>query len=95
MRTVLFTAPIILLASATLAEARPNSLAMSCDSTRGLVQQAGAVVIGTGPNLFDRFVTDAGYCASNQKAEPAWLATADEPQCLVGRRCVERRVKFR
>jgi hypothetical protein len=95
MRTVLFTLPIIFMASASLAEARPNSLSMSCASTRGLVANTGAVIIGTGPDIFDRYVTDAGYCTINQKAEPAWLATADEPQCLVGRRCVERRVKVR
>ncbi len=74
-----FHRPFILLASATLAEARPNSLAMSCASTRGLVQNTGAVVIGTGPNLYDRFVTDAGYCTITQRADPAWLETADEP----------------
>jgi hypothetical protein len=95
MKTVLFTVPFILIASATLAEARPNSLAMSCASTRGLVQNTGAIVIGTGPNLYDRFVMDAGYCTLTQKAEPAWIATADEPECLVGRRCVERRIRRR
>jgi len=95
MRAVLFTAPLLLVAGTTLAGAHPNSLAMSCASTRSLVQQTGAAVIATGPNLYDRFVTDAGYCSKTQKAEPAWLATADEPQCLVGRRCVERRVRFR
>lgn len=95
MRAVLFTAPLLLVAGVTLAEAHPNSLAMSCASTRGLVQQTGAVVIATGPNLYDRFVTDAGYCTMTQKAEPAWLATADDPQCLIGRRCVDRRVKLR
>lgn len=95
MKAVLFTAPLLLAASVTFAEAHPNSLAMSCASTRGLVQQTGAVVIATGSNLYDRFVTDAGYCAINQKAEPAWLATADEPQCLIGRRCVDRRIKLR
>jgi hypothetical protein len=95
MKTVLFTVPFILIASATLAEARPNSLAMSCASTRGLVQNTGAIVIGTGPNLYDRFVMDAGYCTLTQKAEPAWLPTADEPECLVGRRCVERRIRRR
>ena len=95
MKTVLFTAPFILLASATLAEAHPNSLAMSCASTRGLVQHTGAVIIATGANLYDRCVTDAGFCTITQNAKPAWLPTADEPQCLVGSRCVERRIRRR
>lgn len=95
MKAVLFTVPLLLVAGTTLAGAYPNSLAMSCASTRGLVQQSGAVIIATGPNLFDRFVTDSGYCSISQRTAPAWLATADDDQCLVGQRCVDRRVKAR
>ena len=94
MRTALLTIPFILVASMNFAQAMPNSLAMSCSAARGLVQQNGAIVIGTGPNLYDRFVTNTGYCESNQRSEPAWIATADQSQCLVGRRCIARRIKL-
>ncbi|MDQ0348387.1 hypothetical protein [Ancylobacter vacuolatus] len=76
------------------AQARPNSLAMSCAQARALVQREGAVVIGTGPNLYDRFVTDAGYCTS-KRSKPAWIETRDEAQCLVGQLCRERRFRWR
>ncbi len=89
MRTTLLTLPFILMASSSLAQARPDSLAMSC-----LVRDNGAVVIGTGPNLFERFVASAGFCQS-QRTEPAWIPTADQRQCLVGQRCRDRRIQMR
>jgi len=94
MRSALLIIAFIILGSLSFAQAMPNSLAMSCSAARGLVQQNGAVVIGTGPNLFDRFVSNAGYCESNQRTEPAWIATADQAQCLIGKRCISRRIKL-
>ena len=95
MRTAFLAIPFILMASSTLAQALPNSLSMSCASARGLVFQSGAVVVGTGPYLYERFVTDAGYCEITQTTEPAWIPTADDRQCLIGKRCIERRLKRR
>lgn len=94
MRTTLLTLPFILMASSSLAQARPDSLAMSCASASALVRDNGAVVIGTGPNLFERFVASAGFCQS-RRAEPAWIPTADQRQCLVGQRCRDRRIQVR
>ncbi|HEY9214707.1 MAG TPA: hypothetical protein VIQ29_17895 [Ancylobacter sp.] len=94
MRTTLLTLPFILMASSSLAQARPDSLAMSCASASALVRDNGAVVIGTGPNLFERFVASAGFCQS-QRTEPAWIPTADQRQCLVGQRCRDRRIQMR
>ncbi len=45
----------------------------------GLVQRSGAVVIGTGPNLYERFVTDAGYCELTQTTEPALDSDRGQP----------------
>lgn len=95
MRRVLLSVPFILMASSAFAQALPNSLNMSCSAARGLVQQNGAVVIATGPILYERFVTDAGYCEITQTTEPAWIQTGDQPQCLVGRRCIEKRMRRR
>lgn len=95
MRTVLVAIPLLFIASSAFAQARPDSLRLSCAATRGLVQQSGAIVIGTGPNIYDRYVVDAGFCTITQTTEPAWLQTGDDPQCLIGRRCIERRIKRR
>lgn len=89
MRPLLLSLSFLLMAPA-LAQALPDSLRMSCASARALVQQQGAVVIGTGPNIYERFVTEAGKCYS-QRSEPAWIATADQEKCLVGQRCRDRR----
>lgn len=76
------------------AQAMPNSLTMSCAQAQALVARQGAVVIGTGPDLFDRYVTNPGYCQS-QRSRPAWIPTRDNPQCLVGQECRERRIRWR
>lgn len=95
MRTALLSLSFVLVASAAVAQGHPNSLNMSCADARGLVRQSGAVVIATGSHLYDRFVTGPGYCSLVQTTEPAWIPTADNPQCLVGKLCVERRLKRR
>lgn len=87
-------AAALLLPLPASAQAMPNSLTMSCAQAQALVAREGAVVIGTGPNLFDRYVTDAGYCQS-KRSRPAWIATRDNPQCLVGQECRERRFRWR
>jgi hypothetical protein len=89
MRPLLLSLPLLLMAPA-LAQALPDSLRMSCASTRALVQQQGSAVIATGPNIYELFVTEAGQCYS-KRSEPAWIATADQEKCLVGQRCRDRR----
>lgn len=87
-------AAALLLPLPASAQAMPNSLTMSCIQARALVAREGAVVISTGPGLFDRYVTDAGYCSS-KRSKPAWIPTRDNPQCLVGQECRERRIRWR
>lgn len=86
----LLVAPLFPLA----VQARPDSLVTRCAELQALVQREGAVVIGTGPNIYERYVTNAGACMS-QRSEPAWIPSADVKQCLVGQRCRERRYKYR
>ncbi|HSI39889.1 MAG TPA: hypothetical protein VLA00_05000 [Xanthobacteraceae bacterium] len=90
MRTVLLSLTLAALASPALAQARPDSLSLSCDALSRLVRQNGAVVIGTGPNIFDRYVRDAGFCPQPQTVQPSWLQSADTAQCFVGYRCRDR-----
>jgi hypothetical protein len=79
------------LATAAVAQPRPSTLGMSCSQARALVASQGAVVLGTGPNTYDRYVAHAGFCPRDQLPEPAFERTADNPQCYVGGRCVSRR----
>jgi hypothetical protein len=67
---------------------RPNSLALTCHAARSLVRAHGAVVMTTGPDLYDRYVRDGGFCATSLTTEPAYVPTADLRQCFVGYRCV-------
>lgn len=87
------TAPGALLgvALATLgsaaAQARPDSLTMTCAAAARLVSSNGAVVMGTGPNIFDRYVISVRYCSGFEVLKPEWIKTKDNPQCFVGYTC--------
>ncbi|MDQ0513079.1 hypothetical protein [Ancylobacter amanitiformis] len=94
MRPVPLSVAVVLSACcmvpAAFAQSMPNSLNMSCAAASALVRERGAVVIGTGPNLFDRYVANQGYCsAQEQVAAPSWIQTRDQSQCFVGYRCRE------
>ena len=87
MRTLLLTISFTIAAGAAFAQDGPNSLTMSCASAQRLVQERGAVVIWSGPNIFDRYVSNGGQCAGSEMTVPAWIATQDQQQCPVGQRC--------
>jgi hypothetical protein len=69
------------------AQARPDSLRMSCSQASALVQSHGGIVIGTGPDIYDRFVVGCTFCPDMSYLEPAWIRTGDNPECYVGYRC--------
>jgi hypothetical protein len=75
--------------ASALAQSRPDSLTMTCSTAQALVRQQGAVVIGTGPNVFDRYVADRRYCMPTQISQNAFIATRDNRSCLVGGICRE------
>jgi hypothetical protein len=83
-------AGVVLLAAVTSAMAqRPSTLAMNCGQAASLVGAAGGIVLGTGGFTYDRFVAHRGFCLRSEYDEPAWVPTADTPQCFVGYRCRE------
>jgi hypothetical protein len=89
---VLILAPFVLATLTTAvdvaqAQGRPDSLRMSCSAARGLVSARGAVVLGSGPNLYDRYVASQGFCLPDEITKPAWVPTGDTRQCFVGYRC--------
>jgi len=73
--------------TAPAAEARPDSLAMTCAEAASLVTSQGAVVIGTGPNIFDRYVREVRFCSGAEQLKPEWIKTRDNPRCFVGYVC--------
>lgn len=92
MRTGLPAAALmVLVATAAGAQPRPYTPAISCGQVRALVASRGAIVLGTGPYTYDRYVAHAGFCPHDQTPEAAFERTADNPQCYVGSRCVPRR----
>jgi hypothetical protein len=80
---------VLIMAMTAMAEARPDSLKMSCGQARALVARQGGIVIGSGPNIYDRFVVDHQFCYPTQYLKPAWIPAADTPNCPIGYRCVE------
>mgnify|MGYP006279554165 CR=1 FL=1 len=69
------------------AQGRPDSLRMSCENARRLVSERGAIVLGTGPDLYDRYVATQGFCQRDEITDPVWVPTADKSQCFIGYRC--------
>ena len=70
------------------AQSRPDSLSMSCDQARAFLRSRGAAVIGTGPHIYDRYVSDQRFCPITEGPRPAWIRTRDTAQCPVGFTCV-------
>lgn len=89
MRTFILALPFVLAAGAAIAQDGPNSLTMSCASAQQLVKERGAVVLWSGPNIFDRFVSGQNHCDTDEFIQPAWIQTRDNAQCPVGNRCKE------
>jgi hypothetical protein len=89
-KSVLLVAAVALfsgLGSGVFAQGRPDSLRMTCEAARRLVSERGAVILGSGPDIFDRFVATQAFCQRDEYTEPVWVPTGDTKQCFVGYRC--------
>ena len=69
---------------------RPYTPALACNAARALVSSRGAIVLGTGPDLYDRYVSTEGFCQVDEVAMPAFVPSGDGPQCFVGYTCVRK-----
>ena len=78
---------IALLAMASIAEARPNTTAMSCGEAAATVARAGAIVLTTGEHTYERFVAASTFCLGGEIAESGIAPTADSKRCQVGYIC--------
>ncbi len=90
MRRLILIVTAALLASASVASARPSTLTMSCAVAAATVARAGAIVLSTGVHTYDRFVAHDGFCLPGQRTEIAYAPTLDSPICAIGYVCKER-----
>lgn len=89
MKSIALALSLVCLATAASAQRRPFTPALSCGQTAQIISANGAVVLSTSPTTYDRYVRDRSFCLRDQTIDPAWVATADTPQCFVGYRCVD------
>jgi hypothetical protein len=83
---------IVLVASlpaTAIAQTRLSTTGMSCSSASALVSARHAVVLSTGGQTYDRFVSDQSQCPVGQVTLPGFAPAADNAQCLVGWRCID------
>ena len=76
--------------SATALAQRQSTRTMTCAAARNLVVTRGAIVLSTGPDLYDRYVSNQGACAAGQIERPSFAPTLDNPACALGSVCVTR-----
>jgi hypothetical protein len=90
-RIGVIAAPALLaMTTGALAQSHPLTLGMSCDQARNLVSSQRAIVLNTSEFTYGRYVGSYGYCVLGETTEPAWVPTADTPQCPIGYQCVAR-----
>jgi hypothetical protein len=89
VKRLIATTTLLLCAPAAVAQPLNRTSSLRCKDAAALVASSGAVVLGTGPHTYERFVGGAG-CGRVAREEPAWVATLDTPQCFVGYRCREK-----
>ncbi len=90
MKLLIASVALIGIGSNALAQSHPLTLRMTCYGARELVSVHGTIVLNTSPTTYDRYVAAGGQCVLGEVIEPAWVLTADNPQCPIGYRCVTR-----
>lgn len=76
-----------LVVSVTVAQARLDTRTLTCAQVNALVAQEGQVMLNTGPNTFDRFVSENGFCDRDQVLQPRVVQASDTAQCPVRWTC--------
>ena len=87
MKRVVLVLALAHVASAASAQVGLTTQAMTCNQARSIVASQGAVVLRTSPTTYDRFVRDSSFCSWPERAETAFVQTADTAQCPVGGVC--------
>lgn len=74
-------------AGGAMAQGMPQTLDMTCKEAQAIINNSGAAVLATGPNVFNRYVKDLAFCPEAMVTKPAWLQTKDMQQCPIGYTC--------
>ena len=69
------------------AQARPNTLNMTCQQARDLVRSQGGIVLSTGRYTYDRYVVSRAYCPPGDYTKRASVPTRDRKSCSIGYTC--------
>jgi hypothetical protein len=69
------------------AQARPNTLDMSCQQARNVVHSNGGIVLSTGRHTYDRYVVNHAFCPLGDYAKQAYVPTRDKRSCSIGYTC--------
>ncbi len=77
----------ILLSGISVAEARPNTMNLTCAQARGLVRSHGSILLSTGRYTYDRYVVSVGFCPFGDYAKSAYVQTRDRNSCRIGYTC--------
>lgn len=62
---------------------------LTCEAAKKLVQTQGAVLLSTGPDLFDSYVRDRTFCTPSEQTIVNFIPTQDNKTCFVGYTCQE------
>ncbi|WP_245454169.1 hypothetical protein [Aquabacter cavernae] len=80
---VALAAALLLSGVAQAQQGMPNTRTMSCPQVQSLVARSPGVVLATGPNTFDRYVSNVRFCAGSEQIKPEWVPSKDGT-CYVG-----------
>lgn len=78
---------VALLAAGAAQAQRLDTTQMSCAQARATVARAGAIVLNSGPHIYDRYVSDRRFCSFGEVTELAFAPTRDTAMCPVGDLC--------
>jgi hypothetical protein len=74
-------------AQGAVAQERLDTTRMTCAAAADTVRRYGAIVLHSGPNIYDRYVIAQNFCLRDEIMKPTWVPAADRAQCFVGYRC--------
>ncbi len=76
-----------LAATIALGQEGPNLRTMQCAEAQSLIKSKGVALLHSGPNIFNRYVKDAAFCAEDMYLRPAWARTQNSKACFIGYTC--------
>ena len=87
MRTTFVILALLAANGTAMAQQRPSTTGMTCQAATALVAQRHAIVLRTGGDLYDRYVSNSAFCDTGRFGRPAFVPTRDNPQCNIGYYC--------